>query len=69
MIDDIGKGAGQVWKFLYDQRNPVTLNTLKRNLPISSTLIMMGLGWLAKEGKISIGISDESYQYRISLKR
>jgi hypothetical protein len=69
MINAIGDAAGVIWRFLDQQSQPVTLSTLRRSLPLSSTLLMMGLGWLAREDKLNIEISDESYSYRISLKR
>ncbi len=68
MIDDIGKTAGMVWEFLSKQEKPVTLNTLKKEVPTSATLLMMAVGWLAREDKINIDISDESFSYKISLK-
>lgn len=64
----IGDAAGMIWKFLGQQPRPVTLSTLKKNLALSSTLLMMGLGWLAREDKLSIEISNDSYSYRISLR-
>lgn len=69
MIETIGIAAGEIWKFLGKQEQPVTLSTLRKNLSLSSTLLMMGLGWLAREGKINIEMPKDSYSYRISLKR
>jgi hypothetical protein len=69
MIETIGIAAGEIWKFLDKQEQPVTLSTLRKNLSLSSTLLIMGLGWLAREGKINIEIPEDSYSYRISLKR
>ena len=68
MIETIGNAAGIIWRFLNQQPRPVTLTNLRHALPLSSTLLMMGLGWLAREGKLNIEISDVSYSYRISLK-
>jgi hypothetical protein len=69
MKEAIGKAAGVIWGFLDQQSEPVTLSTLKNNVSLSSTLLMMGLGWLAKEDKLDIGMSGSSTSYRISLKR
>ncbi|MCD6508576.1 winged helix-turn-helix domain-containing protein [Candidatus Poribacteria bacterium] len=69
MIETIGNAAGEIWRFLDKQTAPVTLSTLRKNLSLSSTLLMMGLGWLAREDKLNIEISNDSYSYRISLKR
>ena len=69
MNEDIGKAAGTIWDFMDRQLQPVTLSTLKKELPLSSTFLMMGLGWLAREDKLDIRMSDNSRSYRISLKR
>ncbi|MBM3241577.1 hypothetical protein FJZ31_35295 [Candidatus Poribacteria bacterium] len=69
MIETIGIAAGEIWKFLDKQEQPITLSTLRKNLSLSSTLLIMGLGWLAREGKINIEMPENSYSYRISLKR
>lgn len=66
MIEDIGNAAGEIWRFLEQQTEPVNLTTLKRNVPISSSLLMMGLGWLAREDKVRIESSEASY--KISIK-
>lgn len=69
MIETIGIAAGEIWKFLDKQEQPVTLSTLRKKISLSSTLLIMGLGWLAREGKINIKMPENSYSYRISLKR
>jgi DNA-binding transcriptional regulator GbsR (MarR family) len=69
MTDFIGNAAGIIWSYLDQQSKPVTLSTLKKETDVSSTVMMMALGWLAREGKIDIEISDESFSYKITLKR
>lgn len=69
MNEDIGSTAGEIWRFLDQQAEPVSLSTLRKEVPVSSTLLMMGLGWLAREDKVIIAISEESYSYSISIKR
>ena len=59
MIDRIGNAAGVIWKFLEQQDEPVSLSTLQKGVDLSSTLAMMGIGWLAREGKLKIEIPDE----------
>jgi len=66
MIEDIGNAAGEIWRFLEQQTEPVNLTTLKKNVPISSSLLMMGLGWLAREDKANIESLEASY--KISIK-
>ncbi len=69
MIEDIGKTAGEIWTFLSSQSEAVNLAKLKKNVSAPSTILMMALGWLAREDKLSIEISDDSYEYKISLKQ
>ena len=65
MIEDIGNAAGEIWRVLEQQTEPVNLTTLKKNVPISSSLLMMGLGWLAREGKVNVESLEASYQISI----
>lgn len=69
MIKEIGETAGLIWHFLDTQSEPVNLSTLKKNVNASSNLILMALGWLAREDKVTIELSEDTYSYRISLKR
>ena len=69
MNEEIGNAAGMIWRFLDQQSEPITLTALKKGLSLSSTLLMMGLGWLAREDKLNIEMSGESYSYKISIKR
>ena len=67
MIKDIGKVAGLIWGFLDQQTEPVTLSALKKNIGCPDMLLMMGMGWLAREDKLNMEMSQASY--KISLKR
>ena len=67
MNDKIGNAAGAIWRFLNDQTEPLNLSNLKKSINLSSTLLMMGLGWLAREDKLKIDLSQSSYM--ISIKR
>lgn len=69
MIEEIGKIAGEIWNFLNLQSKPVNLAKLKKNISVSSNILMMALGWLAREDKLHIEISEDSYEYKISLKK
>ncbi len=69
MNEDIGNAAGVIWDFLDEQPEPVNLSALKKGVSISSTHLMMGLGWLAREDKLIIDTSNSSASYKICLKR
>jgi hypothetical protein len=48
----IGTVAGQVWQYLHTH-GPVTLSKLAREIEAPRDLVMQGVGWLAREGKIA----------------
>lgn len=50
-VDSIGTMAGIVWDYL-NQQGPVTLSKLAREVDAPRDLVMQGIGWLAREGKI-----------------
>ena len=66
MINKIGITAGQIWKYV-DKNGEVTALKLKSALGITSTVLYMGIGWLAREGKINI--VEYAKGYKISLKK
>ncbi len=50
-VESIGTVAGLVWAYL-DQKGPVTLSKLAREINAPRDLVMQGVGWLAREEKI-----------------
>ncbi len=52
-VESIGTASGLVWSYL-DEQGPVTLSRLARELRSDAPrdLVMQGVGWLAREGKI-----------------
>lgn len=50
-VESIGLVAGLVWEFL-TENGPVTLSKLAREVDGPRDLVMQGVGWLAREGKI-----------------
>ena len=51
-VESIGAVAGQVWQYL-DVHGSVTLSKLAREIEAPRDLVMQGVGWLAREGKIA----------------
>ena len=51
-VESIGAVAGQVWQYL-DEHGSVTLSKLAREIEAPRDLVMQGVGWLAREGKIA----------------
>jgi hypothetical protein len=48
---DIGFVAGLVWNYL-DANGAVTLSKLAKDIDAPRDVVMQGVGWLAREGKI-----------------
>jgi len=66
MLSEIGITSGQIWKYL-DKNGEVTALKLKSALGITNTVLYMGIGWLAREGKINV--AEYAKGYKISLKK
>ena len=51
MDREIGEAAGRIWRYLA-QHETVTLRQLQRGTTLPERLLLMGVGWLAREGKL-----------------
>ena len=49
---EIGNAAGVIWRYL-NEHGETTLTKLKQGTRLSDQLLLMGVGWLAKEAKVS----------------
>lgn len=66
MITEIGIVAGEIWHFL-DKHGEVTLAVLTGGISKPKELILMSLGWLAREGHVLMRF--ESGDFKISLRK
>ena len=57
MITEIGIVAGEIWHFL-DEHGAVTLTQLVDGIEKPKELILMSLGWLAREGHVLMRVAD-----------
>lgn len=64
MITEIGIAAGDIWHYL-DERGSATLDELTRYIKKDRDLLLMSLGWLAREGHVILG--DAQTGFRASL--
>lgn len=64
-VGQIGETAGRVWKLL-DQKGPLTLARLVKEIDAPRDAVMQALGWLAREEKINI--EEESRTRVVSLR-
>lgn len=53
MMEVIGQSAGQIWEYLNDNGES-SLTKMKKDLDLKGNFADLGLGWLAREGKVDI---------------
>lgn len=61
MVTEIGIAAGDIWHYL-DRTGSATLDELAKGIKKPRELLLMSLGWLAREGHITLGTSDTGYR-------
>lgn len=66
MITQIGITAGDIWHFL-DEHGVASLDDLIVGIEKPRELVLMSLGWLARENHVLVETSDDSYF--VSLKK
>lgn len=65
MITEIGITAGEIWHYL-DEHGQVNLSKLTAGIDKPRDVILMSLGWLAREGHV---ILEGEKDYKIYLRR
>ena len=65
MITEIGIVAGEIWNFL-DKYGQVNLEELCSGIEKSKEIILMSLGWLAREGHVLV--EHKGSDFNISLR-
>jgi len=66
MITELGIVAGDIWHYL-DQHGESTLSTLVEHLDQPRDVVLMSLGWLAREGHVTL--REENSSYHVSFQR
>ncbi len=68
MITEIGITAGDIWHYL-DKHENATLDQLAKGIGKPKDLVLMSLGWLAREGHVNLGDEKTGYLARLSSPR
>lgn len=68
MITEIGITAGDIWHYL-DKHDSATLDQLVKNIGKPRDLVLMSLGWLAREGHVNLNDEKTGYLARLNLPR
>jgi Winged helix-turn-helix domain (DUF2582) len=53
LADSVGTAAGSIWRYLND-KGPIAVAKLIRELPEDSKTLQRSIGWLAQEDKITL---------------
>lgn len=72
MIIEIGIVAGEIWHYL-DEHGQVNLSELTSGIERPNDLVLMSLGWLAREGHVIIEGKEDIIKgkndYKIHLRK
>lgn len=63
-METIGTTAGQIWEYL-DRKGESTLAKMSKELDLDTNFAQMGIGWLAREGKINVERRGNSTKLRL----
>lgn len=64
MMQMIGEAAGQIWNYL-NENGESTLAKMKKELDLKANFAEMGLGWLAREGKVQMSKKGTSTNVKL----
>ena len=67
MITEIGIVAGEIWHYLENNKGAENLDNILKNIDKPRDIILMSVGWLAREGHILL--TGEAPDYRVSLRK
>lgn len=67
MITEIGIAAGDIWQYL-DKHGPTKLDVLVKETKKPRELLLMSLGWLAREGHVLLGTENNGYVTSLNRK-
>lgn len=66
MITRIGLTAGNIWSYLDENKKSAPLDSMISNLNIDRDLVLMSIGWLAREGHVVLDGEAPGYVVRLS---
>ena len=65
MVYEIGLAAGDIWHYL-ESNGASTIEQIKKALALKETVLLMAMGWLAREGKLSFDVEGKTLQISLS---
>ena len=67
MITTIGIAAGDIWHYL-DEHGRVVFSDITKNISKPRDILLMSLGWLAREGHVKVESSGSDYYIELTKK-
>ncbi|MCX7956352.1 MAG: winged helix-turn-helix domain-containing protein [Endomicrobia bacterium] len=64
-IKEIGINAGKIWSFLTSKSDYIDILEIKFSLSLNNTDLFLALGWLAREDKLDILISNDILKVKL----
>ncbi len=64
MMETIGQTAGQIWNYL-NENGETSVAKMKKELDLKGNFAELGLGWLAREGKVEMSKKGTSTNVRL----
>jgi winged helix-turn-helix protein DUF2582 len=65
MVHQIGLAAGDVWHYL-ESNGACTIEQMKKGLQMKTDVLLMAIGWLAREGKLSLEAEGKTLRIWLS---
>ncbi|OGF44289.1 MAG: hypothetical protein A2452_05705 [Candidatus Firestonebacteria bacterium RIFOXYC2_FULL_39_67] len=64
MIQEFLSSPGKIWTYLREHGES-SVYKMKKDLSMTDSMLYIGIGWLAKEGKLDIRRDDGSLKVRL----
>lgn len=61
MVENIGINAGKVWMQLDKKKSRMNVRDLRQNIKLTERDTLIAIGWLAKEGKVTLDQEGRDY--------
>ncbi len=66
MLDDIGITAGEIWHYL-EKHEEASVGKLTNELKQTERMVLLGIGWLAREGKLNIEKRQKATYFMLNI--
>ncbi|OGF47730.1 MAG: hypothetical protein A2231_03400 [Candidatus Firestonebacteria bacterium RIFOXYA2_FULL_40_8] len=64
MMDEVLNAPGKIWSYL-KEHGETSVYKIKKDLSLPDSMLYIGIGWLAKEGKLEISRNGGSLKVKL----